>query len=98
MRCALSFNEDERLYDQEVSAWGEMQSMNEEPSYKESDIADPGDKRLFEGMKWMIDEVYSDLECMEDDGMITEEASEHLQALMSGNLAMMLFSILDRQE
>lgn len=35
MRCALSFDEDKSLIDQKVSSWGEMQSMKEEPAYKE---------------------------------------------------------------
>lgn len=40
MRCALSFDEDKDLIDQKVAAWGEMQSLKEEPCYREEDIAD----------------------------------------------------------
>lgn len=35
MRCALSFDENKELMDQKVAAWGEMQSLEEDPVYKE---------------------------------------------------------------
>ena len=35
MRCALSYDENKELMDQKVAAWGEMQSLEEDPVYKE---------------------------------------------------------------
>lgn len=98
MRCALSFDENKELTEQKLSAWGEMQSLEEDPGYKEEDIKDEKQKEYFFGYKMACDEFCKNLDNAVEDEMISEEASEHLQALMSGELAMQLFSILDYQE
>lgn len=98
MRCALSFDENKDLTEQKLSAWGEMQSLKEEPAYKEEDIADDEDKAFFRGVKAAMDAVSIDLENAVVDEIISEDANEHLQTLISGELAMHLFSILDNQE
>ncbi|MBO4819120.1 MAG: hypothetical protein J5528_03170 [Firmicutes bacterium] len=98
MRCALSFDENKDLIEQKLSAWGEMQSLEEDPAYKEEDIKDEKQKEYFIGYKMACDEFCKDLDNMVEDEMISEEASDHLQALIAGSLAMQLFSILDYQE
>ena len=98
MRCALSFDENKDLVEQKLSAWGEMQSLEEDPAYKEEDIKDEKQKECFIGYKMACDEFCKDLDGMVEDEMISEEASDHLQALIAGSLAMQLFSILDYQE
>lgn len=98
MRCALSFDENKDLTEQKLSAWGEMQSLEEDPGYKEEDIKDEKQKEYFFGYKMACDEFCKNLDNAVEDEMISDEASEHLQALMSGELAMQLFSILDYQE
>lgn len=98
MRCALCFDENKDLTEQKLSAWGEMQSLEEDPGYKEEDIKDEKQKEYFFGYKMACDEFCKNLDNAVEDEMISEEASEHLQALMSGELAMQLFSILDYQE
>lgn len=98
MRCALSYDKSKDLIDQKLSAWGEMQSLEEEPAYKEEDIKDEKEKEHFAGYKMACDEFCKDLDNCVEDEMISEEASDFLQALMAGSLAMQLFSILDNQE
>lgn len=98
MRCALSFDENKELIDQKLAAWGEQQSLEEDPAYKEEDIKGEKEAAYFRGFKAAVDEVCHDLEALVDDEIISEEASDHLQALMAGELAMQLFSILDYQE
>lgn len=98
MRCALSFDKNKDLVEQKLSAWGEMQSLEEEPAYKEEDIKDEKEKEYFAGYKMACDKFCMDLDNMVEDEMISKEASDHLQALMAGSLAMQLFSILDYQE
>ena len=44
------------------------------------------------------DEICKDIDNLVEDEMMSEEASDHLQALMAGSIAMQLFSILDNQE
>lgn len=98
MRCALSFDEKKELMDQKVAAWGEMQSLEEDTAYKEEDIKDEKEREYFLGYKMACDEFCKDLDNCVEDEMISEEASDHLQTLMAGSLAMQLFSILDNQE
>lgn len=98
MRCALSFDENKELIDQKLSAWGEMQSLEEDPAYKEEDIKDEKEREHFLGYKMACDEICKDIDNLVEDGMMSEEASDHLQALMAGSIAMQLFSILDNQE
>lgn len=98
MRCALSFDENKELIDQKLSAWGEMQHLEEDPAYKEEDIKDEKEKEYFFGYKMACDEFCKDLDNLVEEEMISEEASDHLQALMAGSIAMQLFSILDNQE
>ena len=98
MRCALSYDENKDLIDQKLSAWGEMQSLEEDPAYKEEDIKDEKEREYFLGYKTACDEICKDIDNLVEDEMMSEEASEHIQTLMAGSLAMQLFSILDNQE
>ena len=98
MRCALRFDENKELMDQKVAAWGEMQSLEEDPAYKEEDIKDEKEREYFLGYKMACDEICKDIDNLVEDEMMSEEASDHLRALMAGSIAMHLFSILDNQE
>lgn len=98
MRCALSYDENKALIDQKVAAWSEMQSLKENPAYKEEEIRDKRDQEYLLGYKMAIDDVCDNLKLLVDEGEITEEASERLQRFMAANIAMQLFSILDNQE
>ncbi|MCR4739167.1 MAG: hypothetical protein K5886_02770 [Lachnospiraceae bacterium] len=98
MRCALSYDKNKDLIDQKLSAWGEMQSLEEDPAYKEEDIKDEKEREYFLGYKMACDEICKDIDNIVEDEMMSEEASDHLQALMAGSIAMQLFSILDNQE
>lgn len=98
MRCALSFDEDKDLIDQNIAAWGEMQSLSEEPVYREEDIKSDKKKSFLMGYKMAVDDVCKDLKLLIDDGEIPEEASDKLQSLISGDIAMQLFSILGGEE
>jgi len=98
MRCALSFDENKDLIEQNLAAWGEMQSLKDEPAYKEEEITDNEDKAFFRGVKMAMDAVIVDLENAVVDEIISKDANEHLQSLIAGELAMHLFSILDNQE
>lgn len=51
MRCALNFDSEKDLVEQDLSAWGEYQSLSEEPSYKEIDIVSEREKNFFKGYK-----------------------------------------------
>ena len=97
MRCALKWDEEKDLIDQKLSAWGEMQSLTEEPHYKEDDIKNEKDKEFFFGFKMAFDFVCNILDNMVSDEEITEEISEEIQKYFPGELAMQLFSILDHQ-
>ena len=98
MRCALSFDEDKDLIDQKVAAWGEMQSLDEEPCYKEEDIRGERQQTFFIGYKAAMSKACNDINLLEKDGVLTENVSLSLQRLMAGNIAMILFSMLDSQE
>jgi len=98
MRCAVDFDENKPLYDQEIKAWGELQSLEEEPCYRESEIKSKDEQEFFKGYKFALDSVCNILHNMEFDETITEEQSNEIQLFMSGELCMMLFSILDNEE
>ena len=91
MRCALSYDKNKDLIDQKLSAWGVMQSLEE-------DIKDEKEREYFLWHKMACDEICKDIDNLVEDEMMSEEASDHLQALMAGSIAMQLFSILDNQE
>lgn len=97
MRCAIDFDENKPLMEQNVSAWGEMQSLKEEPSYKESDIKDEKDKEFFKGYKSALDDVCNVLDNFVMDERISEDNSLDIQQWLAGELCMQLFSILDNQ-
>lgn len=98
MRCALSFDENKMLIEQKVAAWGEMQSLRDDPSYKEEDIKGEMEASFFRGVKHAMDSVCNILDCLEDNGMISEEVFEEVQQMMAEEIAMQLFSILDYQD
>lgn len=97
MRCAIDFDENKPLMEQEVRTWGEMQSLEEEPGYKESDIKDVKDKMYFMGYKAALDDVCNVLDNFVVDGELDEETSFDIQRWLSGELCMNLFSILDNE-
>ena len=92
MRCALSYDDNKTFSSQKVSAWGEMQSLSEEPCYKEEDIESITDKEYLIGYKMAMDDISAMLYEIED------EERELLERAISGGIAMQLFSILDKQE
>lgn len=98
MRCALQFEADKDLTEQEVNAWGEMQSLEEEPSYREADIEGEKEKGYFLGFKSAFDFFCNLLDNLVEDEVITNDISDEIQSYMPGELAMQLFSILDNQE
>lgn len=98
MRCALSYDEETNFQDQKVNAWGEMQSLDEEPEYREEEIENEVDRAYFSGFKAGIDEALHDIDMLIEDGEITEEQKEELMEYVTGELAMQLFSIIDHQE
>lgn len=97
MRCAIYFDESKPLAEQEVMAWGETQSLDEEPSYKESDIKDEAQEKRFEGYKTAFDDVCTDLDNLVSDGVISEYQSGEIQNRMCSDLGRTLFSILDNE-
>ena len=98
MRCAISYDKELDFSQQKVKAWGEMQSLTEEPSYKEEDIEKETDKAFFHGFKCGIDEAVHDLDMLVEDGELDEETRDTLVTYFEGEVVMNLFSILDRQE
>lgn len=97
MRCALNFDSETDLKEQKIAAWGELQALDEEPSYKEEDIKDLEDKAYFHGFKCGIDEACHDLDTLLEDEEISKEVYDYLNSVFAGELAMQLFSILDHQ-
>lgn len=98
MRCELQFDAEKKLINQNVSAWGVMQSLNEELAYKEEDIKDKEDAEFFRGYKSAIDEACNLLDTMVEDEELAEDVSEHLQRCLAGSIVELLFSILDYEE
>lgn len=98
MRCAVDFDENIPLYDQEIKAWGELQSLTEEPGYRERDIKEVEDQEFFKGFKFAFDSVCNTLDNLAFDGTIKTYQQEEIERFMSGALCEMLFSILDNQE
>lgn len=97
MRCAIQFDEDKPLIEQNVNAWSEMQSLDEEPAYREENIKSVEDKEFFRGYKFAMDDVCKILDNFVVDNELTNKVSEEIQRWMSGDLCMHLFSILDNQ-
>lgn len=94
MRCVLDYEAGKTFAEQSVNAWGIMQSLTEEPCYREDDIKDPRDRSYFCGYKAAIDESIMSLsEIIFDDIDSIEEFKDWCAA----NICMMLFSILDTQ-
>ena len=98
MRCAITFDENKPLYNQKVKAWGEMQSLKEDPAYKEEYIKSDKNKNFFDGYKYAFDDMRNTLNFLVDEQEITKEQSEEIQTHLSGSLCEMLFSILDNEE
>lgn len=98
MRCALLYDESKALWDQEISAWGEMQSFEEKPSYREKDIKSEWKRGFFKGCKVMVEEVCTMVGNMYEDGEIGANAADNITESMQRELVMQLFSILDNQE
>lgn len=97
MRCAIDFDENKPLREQEIKAWGELQSLKEEPAYKESDIKNDKSKNFFLGVKYAFDEVRTALDNLEEYEELNEDQNKIIQAHMSGSLCEILFSILDEE-
>ena len=98
MRCALSYDKETDFSQQKVNAWGEMQSLEEEPCYREDEIESETDRAFFHGFKCGIDEALHDIDMLIEDGELEEDKREDFLELFAGELAMQLFSILDHQE
>lgn len=97
MRCALDYDENKLFTEQNVNAWGELQSVKEEPAYKEEDIKDRYDKGFFRGYKAALDQIRTELDLLVEDGLSATEIFDEVQIYMDGDLCMLLFSILDEQ-
>ena len=97
MRCAIDFDENKELLNQNVNGWGEFQSLVEEPSYREEEIKSVENKEFFRGYKMALDDVCRNLEILVDDEVISQEASDEMQAYLSGDLWELLISILDNE-
>ncbi len=97
MRCAMDFDENKKLSDQNVAAWGENQSLQEEPAYKEEDIKHEESKEFFRGYKMALDDMCKELEFEVGEGIISNRQSDMTQALVCSDLCMLLFSILDNE-
>lgn len=94
MRCDLDYDPEKMFSEQKVEAWGVMQSLTEEPCYREEDIKDPLNLLYFRGYKAAVDESIVALsEILFDDIGSIEEFKEWCAA----NICMLLFSILDEQ-
>lgn len=98
MRCALKYDEEKEFIDQNVEAWSVMQSLEEEPAYKETDTKDKGDAEWFRGYKYAIDVICTDLVNAVENEVMTEDQANEIGCLFSGHICEMLFSILDNQE
>ena len=98
MRCALSVDRSKTLREQQVEAWGEMQSTREDPAYKEADIKGVEDREYFNGYKSAMDDALGLLEVMKTDDEISGGSVEEFRMMMESNICMNLFSILDHQE
>ena len=97
MRCAIDFDENKELLNQNVNGWGEFQSLVEEPSYREEEIKSVENKEFFRGYKMALADVSRNLEILVDDEVISQEASDEMQAYLSGDLWELLISILDNE-
>ncbi len=75
-----------------------MQSLKEEPGYKESEIENEYDKEFFKGYKFAVDAVCNILDNLEFDGTITEEQNDEIQLHMQGDICELLYSILENQD
>ena len=95
MQCAIDFDENIPLAEQNVKAWGEMQSLDEEPAYKEEDIKDDNAKKFFLGYKCAMDDVCNSLDSLVSAGELKQKKADEIQKYMAGDLCMCLFSILD---
>ena len=99
MRCALQYNEKKELAMQKVKAWGEMQSLEDEPSYKEEDLTEES-RTWFHGFKCAIDYAINDLKynmfMSEPCGFVQDEIDREVRILI-GEVAMMLFVLIDEQ-
>ncbi len=108
MRCELQYDKNESFINQSVNAWGELQSLKEEPAYREEDIKDEGDRQFFRGYKYAVDRMIRNVENIIDDQFddvycdgirkAMDDLVEELKSDASGDICMLLFSILDNQE
>lgn len=95
MRCALDFDENLPLAKQNLRAWSEMQSLDDEPAYKETDIKDSNSKSFMFGYKSAMDDVCKVLDNFVEDGNLARNTSAEIQTWLSSELCMQLFTILD---
>lgn len=93
MRCALKYDDELRFAEQKVSSWGELQSLAEEPSYKEAELS-KGNAIAFMAYKMAMDDAIDNYEaCSEADYDI-----DVFKRMCAGSICEMLFSILDEVE
>jgi hypothetical protein len=92
MRCSLKYNKEQHFNEQMVEAWGEMQSVNDEPSYKESDL-NKENALYFRAYKLAMDSAIGLFGIIHEE----EELREEFEAMCAGDICMLLFSLLDEQ-
>lgn len=101
MRCALKYDDEKMFGEQVVEAWGEMQSLNEQPIYKESEL-NKANALYFHGYKNAIDDAFNTLQFMIeeefDEDTDRDDFLEAVKASLAAEICMNLFSILDGQE
>lgn len=94
MRCAIKYSYDKTFYEQTLEAWGEMQSIGEDPCYKENEL-NAENKVIFNAYKVAMDDAITNYETLHEDN---EQEVEKFKDLCAGDVCLLLFSLLDEQE
>lgn len=102
MRCALKYDEEKDFSDQIVSAWGVMQSLNDDPCYKESDLNEEN-RKWFDAYKFGVDDSIHMLECyLENCDLFAtddiEDCVNEFKDICSAEICEMLYTLIDDQE
>lgn len=93
MRCALKYDDEIRFAEQKVEAWGELQSLAEEPSYKEAELSEE-DFAIFTAYKMAMDDAIDNFEAYSETGYDVDV----FKRMCAGSICELLFSLLDEQE
>lgn len=92
MRCALRYDDETRFAEQKVSAWGELQSLAEEPSYKEAELSKEN-SAIFTAYKMAMDDAVDNYEACSEAGYDVDV----FKRMCAGSICELLFSLLDEQ-